>query len=356
MFLSISLSLFILQSLFSHIESKINDKLFLSKCVCTDFGKPDCDFDKLSKKNLKILVDKLVKYRIVCAKSEEYFLPTFTASLFSASASSASSSSSSSSSSASSSDVPSEKTKTKEHVCPAPKNETIPKPTIPDCKLDGLRCSTKQGIDYLFPTTLITHQIVYDTKTKQYNDELKQLMLRLEKENDGCTFNLHGGYRSKDGFLQRSEPAVKWLKSQIYPRVHYLLNLANATDIEFEIDGWGAVLRGGDGQNAHVHPGSMYAGVYYVSVPKEVSESGKSGGCLFFMDPRPAAGMSQVVRGKNLYGDPFELCPGPEGGLLVMFPPWLMHEVKPMPSEYEGPRIGISFNVIYKPLYHPAKN
>ena len=126
---------------------------------------------------------------------------------------------------------------------------------------------------------------------------------------------------------------------------------SNATEIEFEIDGWGAVLRGGDGQNAHVHPGSMYAGVYYVTAPREVAESGKDGGCLFFMDPRPGASMAQVVRGKNIYGDPFELCPSQEGGLLVIFPPWLMHEVKPMPESYEGPRIGISFNVIYKPLF-----
>ena len=38
------------------------------------------------------------------------------------------------------------------------------------------------------------------------------------------------------------------------------------------------------------------------------------------------------------------------GGMLVIFPSWLPHEVYPMPEypEYEGPRIAISFNVMYK--------
>jgi hypothetical protein len=80
------------------IEGKINDKLFLSKCKCTDFGKADCEFEGLSKKNLLSLAEKLVKYRIVCVKSDEYFLPTFSASLFSASSLSAGASASSSSS------------------------------------------------------------------------------------------------------------------------------------------------------------------------------------------------------------------------------------------------------------------
>ena len=176
-------------------------------------------------------------------------------------------------------------------------------------------------------------------------------MLNLEKEQEGCTFHLHGGYRSQDGFLHRPEPSIQWLRQQISARVKLLLGYANATDVEFEVDGWGAVLRGGDGQSAHVHPGSMYAGVYYVTVPKEVESSNKDGGCLEFMDPRPGAPMAQVLRGKNLYGDNFQICPGADGGLLVMFPSWLMHEVKPMPMNYTGPRIGISFNAIYKPLF-----
>eukprot|EP01034_Spumella_vulgaris_P024754 gene24754-31131_t len=174
-------------------------------------------------------------------------------------------------------------------------------------------------------------------------------MLDLEEENDGCKFNLHGGYRSQDGFLNRRDPAIQWLKSQIIPRVQTMLGLSNSTHIQFSVDGWGAVLREGHAQAMHVHPASMFAGIYYVAAPKEVAESGKSYGCLQFVDPRAGAAMAQVVRGKNIYGETFEICPNERGGMLVLFPSWLMHEVKPMPASYTGPRIAISFNVAYKP-------
>jgi hypothetical protein len=133
----------------------------------------------------------------------------------------------------------------------------------------------------------LTHQIVTDEKTRKFNDEIKDIMLKLESDDEGCKFRLHGGYRSQDGFLSRPEKSIQWLKGQILPRINYLLSLANATDVEYEVDGWGAVLRGGHAQNAHVHPGSIYAGVYYVTAPAEVYDSGGSGGCLHFLDPRP---------------------------------------------------------------------
>jgi hypothetical protein len=59
--------------------------------------------------------------------------------------------------------------------------------------------------------------------------------------------------------------------------------------------------------------------------------------------------MAQVVRGKNIYGDAIEVCPGHTGGLLVIFPSWLVHEVETVPENYKGPRIGISFNANYRP-------
>lgn len=328
------------------VVAKINDKYLLSKCACSDFGKADCDFSKLSKKNLRKLVDRLLNSRIVCVKSDQYFLPTFTASLFTT----PQVPSQMEVSSTKSEEKPS---KTKEMSCPAPivRNETVIQyRDISNCQLNGLQCSTKQGVEFLFPTPLLVHQILVDKQAKQYNEELKDLLLELEEEDNGCKFNLHGGYRSKDQFLSRKEPAVQWLRSQIVPRINYMLSLANATDIEFEIDGWGAVMRGGDAQNAHVHPGSLYAGVYYVTAPKEIAESGKSGGCLFFFDPRNGAEMAQVTRGKSIYGEPIEICPPAGGGTLVIFPSWLMHKVNTIPLNYEGPRIGISFNAIYKPL------
>ena len=225
--------------------------------------------------------------------------------------------------------------------------------TVPTtCKLDGYTCATESGVQLLYPSPVLIHELVRDAHSAQMNEELKELMLSLEEEDEGCTFNLHGGYRSKDGFLSRPDRSVQWLRNQIIPRVHHLLSIANASNLAFTVDGWGAVMRGSDKQNAHVHPGSMYAGVYYVTAPREVANqpTTESKGCLQFFDPRSGAAMAQVVRGKNVYGETIEVCPGEKGGLLVIFPSWLMHEVHALPAKVTGPRIGISFNAVYNPM------
>ena len=319
---------------------KTVEDYFLSKCSCSnDYHNPNCDFSKLSKENLQKLVNKLLIQKIVCIQSyETFFTPSFTSSFHQQALPTGG-------------NLLAAAVDSKGLTRPELSN---PPPTVfqsgGNCVLDGISCSSKlYGIEFLFPTTLLVNTIVNDKKTRKYNEDLKNLLLDLEEENDGCTFNLHGGYRSKDGFLSRPEPAIKWLKSQIKPRVQTLLSLTNSSQINYSLDGWGAVLRAGDGQNLHVHPSSIFAGVYYVAAPAEVAASGKSHGCIRFIDPRMGAAQAQVVRGKDIYGGAVEICPEPEGGLLILFPSWIMHQVFPMPATYSGPRIAISFNVVYQP-------
>eukprot|EP01038_Epipyxis_sp_PR26KG_P006543 gene6543-8990_t len=317
------------------IESKL-----LSYCDCADENTPDCDFSKLGRKNLRSLVDLLRVSRLECVWQSSSFEPKFkklnklspeASKEFIASANIAGVFSKSS----------------------AISNEALHSKTLsklPECELDGAGCRSKSlGIEFLFPTTVLVASLIKDSQGKMYNQQLKEIMLNLEEENDGCKFNLHGGYRSKDGFLNRNEPAIQWLKSQILPQINKLLGLTDSLHIPYKVEGWGAVLRSGHGQTRHVHPASMFAGVYYVTAPREVATSGKSDGCLVFGDPRNGASMAQVVRGKNIYGSSFEICPEYEGGLLVIFPSWLEHEVRPMLNSTVGPRIAISFNAVYAP-------
>ena len=123
------------------------------------------------------------------------------------------------------------------------------------CDLEDYTCIARTyKMSYLFPTPLLYQQVVVDQRTAQFNEEIKELMLELEEENDGCKFNLHGGYRSKDGFLNRPERAIVWLKSEIEKRAQLMLALSGAPDTPFFVDGWGAVLRHGHAQTVHVHP------------------------------------------------------------------------------------------------------
>jgi uncharacterized protein (TIGR02466 family) len=339
------------------VRGRNYDRLFLSKCSCKDDqNRPDCDFAELTKKKLFYLTEKLLTFQIVCVgvgDSVQRYIPTFTSILMplnkviNPSPSGAinmndfllntEGDSQNALQTTSNGVVSSNQAKSKKRQRSAN-----------SCRMDEMTC-TGNGVQFIFPTAILAHDLVRDEQTRKYNQDLKEILLDLEEENDGCKYNLHGGYRSKDGFLNRPEPAIQWLKSEIIPRVHHLLGFSNSSQLGFNIDGWGQVLRAGDGQDAHVHPASIFAGVYYVTAPKEIISSGKSGGCLRLIDPRPGAAMAQVIRGKSIYGDNMEICPDEKGGLLVLFPSYLMHEVKPMPASYKGPRVAISFNVMYQP-------
>lgn len=342
-----------------NVLGKNADKVFLSRCSCDKpTGPPDCDFSKLSKAKLRDLVDKLMTSSLICVQANGFNLPSFSSSLnvFPAGLDPISFKTVSPAGQileSAADKTALEKPKLHEPIGKQSKeiaNSGVFVKSVPKtADLDGFYGTTKNGLQLLFPTMVVVQELIRDKQSFVMNEELKRLMLDLEEEDDGCKFNLHGGYRSKDGFLNRQDRSIQWLRNQIIPRVQNLLTIANATMIDFTLEGWGAVLRGGHGQSVHVHPGSMYAGVYYVAAPAEVSATGRSGGCLHFVDPRNGLHMAQVVRGKNIYGEAIEICPGATGGLLVIFPSWLMHEVVPMPEIYNGPRIGISFNVLYKP-------
>lgn len=97
----------------------------------------------------------------------------------------------------------------------------------------------------------------------------------------------------------------------------------------------------------HVHPRSLWSGVYYVQVPQNA-------GRIFFSDPRPQIPMWPVsydpdkARGpeswQEVYYQPIE-------GRIILFPSWLVHEVEPNMSEQSemaGDRISISFNLLQR--------
>lgn len=322
------------------------DEKILSRCVCLSEGeRPKCNFSTMSRKKLAALADRLIDGQIVCG-AENGELRAAMVDLRPVSSNAFSQQYQLTSKENLSGQAMEVDEKTSMEVT----NDWfagLNSVQNCDCRFDGMSCVSVSGdLQYLFPTALLTANLVRDTKARDYNQQLKKIMLDLEAEKQGCQYNLHGGYRSQDGFLELPKASIKWLKASLKPHIDRLLTITGSAAIPYDIVGWGAVLRGGDGQSPHVHPASMFAGVYYVSVPPEVSLSGKSNGCLLFIDPRSGAGMAQILRGRNLYGDAIEVCPGAAGGLLVIFPSWLMHEIKPLLLNTTEPRVAISFNVV----------
>jgi uncharacterized protein (TIGR02466 family) len=109
---------------------------------------------------------------------------------------------------------------------------------------------------------------------------------------------------------------------------------------------WANVNRSGHGNEFHSHPGAFWSGVYYVD-DGGIADDGSLGGELEFMDPRGplpamfAPHLAVAMPGGLGAGATERVVP--KAGRLVMFPSWLMHQVRP----YRGAatRISIAFNL-----------
>ncbi len=109
---------------------------------------------------------------------------------------------------------------------------------------------------------------------------------------------------------------------------------------------WANVNRSGHGNEYHSHPGAYWSGVYYVD-DGGIAADPSLGGELEFMDPR---GPAPAMNAPHLaYAMPGGLSAGatervrPRAGRLVLFPAWMMHQVRPYRGMAE--RISIAFNL-----------
>lgn len=118
---------------------------------------------------------------------------------------------------------------------------------------------------------------------------------------------------------------------------HISQELGYAPTVNLDIEMMWAIINGpGAFNRAHIHPGSLWSGVYYV---KADEGSGK----IEFTDPRTANLMRQPTYAKR----PADCDPAksfvPEPGRMLVFPSWLYHSVHP--NLTDGDRVIVSFNL-----------
>ncbi len=87
---------------------------------------------------------------------------------------------------------------------------------------------------------------------------------------------------------------------------------------------------------AHHHPNSILSGVYYVRAPK-------SGGNIYFFDPRPGAQMLVPAYTHTNGLNAGQVTIPAVAGTMLIFPSWLWHGVEPNRSSED--RLCLSFNV-----------
>lgn len=94
---------------------------------------------------------------------------------------------------------------------------------------------------------------------------------------------------------------------------------------------------------SHIHPGSIFSGVYYVQVPNNAGD-------IEFTDPRTSQTMQDIkysTKGSRPQACWTKTVFKPTAGQILIFPSWLYHSVTPNLSDQAGndaERIIISFN------------
>ncbi|MDE2925365.1 MAG: TIGR02466 family protein [Acidobacteriota bacterium] len=110
---------------------------------------------------------------------------------------------------------------------------------------------------------------------------------------------------------------------------------------------WSIINPPGSSNRAHIHPGCIWSGVYYVQAPR-------NSGRIVFIDPRTQNMMTVVKyipgakRPRNCWT---RVQHKPVAGRMLIFPSWLYHSVNPNRSRANGKnadRIIVSFNLSQK--------
>jgi uncharacterized protein (TIGR02466 family) len=107
---------------------------------------------------------------------------------------------------------------------------------------------------------------------------------------------------------------------------------------------WSIINPPGNGNRAHVHPNSLWSGVYYVQAPE-------GAGQIEFVDPRTIIIMNQpkyITKKKRPRDCWTKVNYKPVPGRMVIFPAWLYHGVDTNMSKEKGraaDRIIVAFNI-----------
>jgi uncharacterized protein (TIGR02466 family) len=186
-------------------------------------------------------------------------------------------------------------------------------------------------IEKFFPT------FVYGKDVQLNNNQLTQDIVNWSNQDKGVKKTNYKGWHSTTDMGTKPEyqeliTELLRMQKEIYDNEHIdrHARLGNM---------WANINPPGGMNQPHVHPNSLFSGVYYV---KSQPQSGR----LKIYDPRPGI---QTVMPLRKSGDPGrdlwrEAYIDPMPGRIVMFPAWLWHSVEENKSN--DIRISVSFNFI----------
>ena len=191
--------------------------------------------------------------------------------------------------------------------------------------------------DLHFPTPIY----IFDHNDPSLNIQLEKDILNWMNEDKGLSkTNIKGWHSTTD--MDR-KPEYQRLVQGLFEAQNKIYEEEHLTSEPFLGGMWANVNPPGGMNRAHIHPNSLWSGVYYVKAPENC-------GLLRIDDPRTSAAMSRPILkdGDVPTRVHREACYKPVAGRLIMFPSWVTHCVDP--NESDDLRISVSFNFLQKSL------
>ncbi len=191
--------------------------------------------------------------------------------------------------------------------------------------------------EYHFPTPVYIKDLPNAVQLNQY---LEQQVLKW-KQNDpeGKKRTNVNGWHSKTDMNQKEEYNV--LTKELFAMQDEIFAKELLTQKPVLGNMWANVNYPGGYNRPHLHPNSLFSGVYWIKTPM------KSGNLMLY-DPKPGSQMTMPNRKEGKLPPELwrEVHYEPRAGTAVMFPAWLWHEVQPNRSN--DIRISVSFNFLQR--------
>ena len=166
----------------------------------------------------------------------------------------------------------------------------------------------------------------------------------------GITHSNFGGWHSNmDMFTWGGAPARELARHAIGLAERLTIDRGSpeSSRYRWRVEMWANQCTRGHANQFHIHPGNFWSAVYYLDDGYGGSNDPALGGELQLIDPRMAmAGMAYpelAFREPDGTMQHAELTLRPKAGVMVMFPAWLQHGVRPYRGD--GERISIALNL-----------
>lgn len=219
--------------------------------------------------------------------------------------------------------------------------ETLPQHNVDLSKAEILS-QHKVNVEKVANITIFPTQILSYTweNSEKINKELREVILKKEKEGEGRQQSNVGGFHSEWDMLRWDYPCIEELIQRIHQMSGLMTKVYGLKDdktVDLSITGWANVMRSGNYHCPHNHPNNFWSGCYYID-DGDPDESIQYNGYFEFLDPR---GGSDMHSSESLVCPRYQIIP--KAGTIIMFPAYMQHYVHPYVGL--GERISIAFNV-----------